>query len=98
MQYNTKGVVQKMGKHCPENMYDARDLQMLEVAGTNQFHRFFEEEEFKVKKSEKWAEMSQLAKKVELEGDKFVLIFFSFGVNSSGRFGARVVVDETPQP
>lgn len=98
MQYNTKGIVQKMGKHCPDNMYDSRDLQMLEVAGTNQFHRFFEEEEFKVKKSEKWLEMSQLAKKVELEGDKFVLIFFSFGVNSSGRFGARVVVDETPQP
>ena len=71
---------------------------MLEIAATNQFHRFFEEEEFTVKKSEKWVEMSQLAKKVEIEGDKMVLIFFSFGVASSGKFGARLAVDETALP
>lgn len=58
MQYSTKGIVEKMGKHCPENNQDARNMQVLEVAATNQFHRFFEEEEFTVKKSEKWTEMS----------------------------------------
>lgn len=42
--------------------------------------------------------MSQLAKKVEIQGDKMVLIFFSFGVASTGKFGARLTVDETALP
>ena len=57
-----------------------------------------EEEEFKVQKSDKWNVMKEFVKKVEIESDRFIMIFYNFGVNSNGKFGIRINMDDTPHP
>jgi len=54
MQYRTGGTVSKAGSHCTDNGNDMRSMFSLELNPTNKFHRFMEEEEFNVKKSDKW--------------------------------------------
>lgn len=57
-----------------------------------------EEEEFNVKKSDKWNVLKEFVKKVEVDSDRYILVFYNFGVLSNGKFGIRVNMDDTPYP